>query len=86
MPPLSPTARISLLILGWLLILVGLLGLVLPGLQGLVTIFLGAAALSLVSQTMLDALRYLFRPWPRAWRFVLRTRRRVQHWISRSRG
>lgn len=71
------------MILGWLLILMGLLGLVLPGLQGVVTLFLGAAALSLVSRTLLDALRYLFRPWPRAWRFVLRTRRRVHHWISR---
>ncbi len=84
-PTLSPTARILLLALGWLLIFVGLAGLVLPGLQGVVTLFLGAAALSLVSRTILDVLRYLFRPWPRAWRFVLRTRRRVHHWISRRR-
>ena len=84
-PPLTPTARFLLLILGWLLILVGLAGLVLPGLQGVVTLFLGAAALSLVSRTMLEGLRYLFRRWPRAWRFILRARRRVHHWISRTR-
>ncbi len=82
-PALSPSARISLLILGWTLIILGLLGLVLAGLQGFLTLFLGAAALSLVSRSMLNALRYVFTPWPKGWRIVLRTRRRVQYWIGR---
>ena len=84
-PALSPSARILLLVLGWTLIVLGLAGLVLPGLQGVLTLILGAAALSLVSRSMLNALRYLFSPWPRAWRTVLRTRRRVQYWIGRRR-
>ncbi len=83
MPPLSPSARILLLVLGWTLIILGLVGLVLPGLQGVLTLGLGAAALSLVSRSMLNALRYLFRPWPKGWQVVLRTRRRVQYWIGR---
>ncbi len=84
-PALSPSARALLLVLGWTLIVLGLAGLVLPGLQGVLTLLLGAAALSLVSRSMLKALRYLFRRWPKAWRAVLRTRRRVQYWIGRPR-
>ena len=83
MPPLSPSARILLLILGWTLIALGLVGLVLPGLQGILTLALGAAALSLVSRSMLNTLRYIFRPWPKGWQIILRTRRRVQYWIGR---
>lgn len=83
MPALSPSARIFLVILGWLLIVLGLIGLVLPGLQGILTLALGAAALSLVSRSVLNALRYVFRPWPKGWRIVLRTRRKVQYWIGR---
>ena len=81
-PALSPSARILLLVLGWMLIVLGLMGLVLPGLQGLLTLGLGAAALSLVSRSMLNTLRWVFRPWPKGWRRVLRTRRRVQYWIG----
>lgn len=84
-PALSPSARILLLVLGWTLIALGLVGLVLPGLQGVLTLGLGAAALSLVSRSMLNGLRYVFRPWPKGWRVVLRTRRRVQYWIGRKR-
>ncbi len=85
-PALSPSARISLLILGWTLIVLGLVGLVLPGLQGVLTLVLGAAALSLVSRSMLNALRYVFRRWPKGWQTVLRTRRRVHYWIGRKRS
>ncbi len=81
MPPLSSTARVLLLVLGWLLILLGLIGLFLPGLQGLLTLVAGAAALSLVSPTIFKALRMLLRPWPRLWRTILRMRRRVHRWL-----
>ena len=82
LPKLSPTARILLMVLGWTMILLGLAGLVLPGLQGVLTLVLGAAALSLVSPRILRALRYLFSPWPKAWRLVLRARRRVLYWFQ----
>lgn len=82
LPRLPPSTRILLLILGWILILLGILGLVLPGLQGVVTLVLGAAALSLVSRSILTLLRFLFRRWPRGWRAILRTRRRVYRWLQ----
>lgn len=85
LPPLAPSTRLLLLVLGWLLILVGVAGLVLPGLQGVLTLLLGAAALSLVSQTALRLLHRLLRRWPRAWQMTLRLRRRIHHWISGSR-
>ncbi len=84
-PPLSPSARILLTVLGWTLMVLGLLGLVLPGLQGFLTLALGAAVLSLVSRSMLNALRWCFRRWPRGWRVVLRARRRVQYRIGHRR-
>ncbi len=82
-PTLSPSARLLLLVLGWTLIVLGLVGLVLPDLQGVFTLILGAAALSLVSRSMLNTLRHVFRRWPKGWRIVLRARRRVQYWIGR---
>ena len=81
LPSLSLATRVLLLTAGWLLTLVGVLGLVLPGIQGVLTIALGAAALSLVSRTALNVLRFLMRPWPKAWRTFLRTRRRILRWI-----
>ena len=80
-PKLSAATRLALLVFGWSMVLLALVGAVLPLLQGWVFLVLGAAALSLVSRTMLSALRFLLRPWPRAWRALLRTRRRVHRWI-----
>jgi uncharacterized membrane protein YbaN (DUF454 family) len=77
LPELPTTTRVLLFVLGWLLILVGLAGLVLPGLQGILTLLLGAALLSLISQAMLRALRWTMRPWPRGWRRLLRLRRKL---------
>ena len=47
--PLALGVRIALILVGWLVLLVGIAGLVLPGLQGILTILLGAAILSAVS-------------------------------------
>ena len=77
LPTLPLTTRILVLVLGWLLILVGIAGLVLPGLQGILTLLLGGALLSLVSPSMLRALRYTMRPWPAGWRRLLRLRRKL---------
>lgn len=85
LPPLSATSRFLLLILGWLLILLGIAGLVLPGLQGVLMLVLGVAALSLVSETAFSVLHWLLRRWPTAWQRALRMRRRIHYWISGSR-
>ncbi len=83
-PELSLATRVALLLFGWLMMLAAVVGSLLPVLQGWVFLVLGAAALSLVSRAMLNVLRFLLRPWPRAWRALLHHRRRVHRWISKS--
>lgn len=51
-PDLPLVLRIGLLILGWLVIVLGLAGLLLPGLQGILLLILGAAILSVASDTV----------------------------------
>lgn len=80
--PLPLWTRLLLLLVGWLLVLIGVAGLVLPGIQGVVTIFAGAAILSLVSEAVYDALRWSFRRWPKGWRRVIRLRRRLHRWLA----
>jgi uncharacterized membrane protein YbaN (DUF454 family) len=74
--------RLTLLIVGWSLLLLGVAGLVLPGLQGVLTILLGAAMLSVVSDLFYRALRRLFHRWPPAWRRF----QRFRDWIHRRFG
>lgn len=73
--------RIFFIVAGWVLILIGIAGLALPGIQGVLTIVLGAALLSVASESAYWAMRWLFRRWPRGWRKVERMRRRVYRWI-----
>jgi len=62
--------RLALFALGWLLILVGIAGLVLPGIQGVLTLLAGVAVLSLVSELAYELLRKGLRRWPKAWEKV----------------
>jgi hypothetical protein len=73
--------RIFFLSAGWLLILVGVAGLALPGIQGVLTIALGAALLSVSSGTAYWVLRWAFGRWPGGWRRVERIRRKLYRWI-----
>ena len=75
-PPLPMGVRVGIFILGWLLILVGVAGLVLPGIQGVFTILLGAALLSLDNELVYRGLRRLLVRWPHLWRRVERFRER----------
>ncbi len=79
LPVLPIAIRILLFVVGWVLLLVGVAGLVLPGLQGCLTIALAAAILSLVSEGAYRLLRRSFRGWPRGWRRVVRLR----SWLTR---
>ena len=77
-PTHLPTAwRVFFIVAGWLMVLVGVAGLVLPGIQGVFTILLGAALLSVASETAYWLLRASFRRWPHGWRRVERGRRRI---------
>jgi len=83
--PLSPLPwplRMALLALGWLCILVGIAGLFLPGIQGILTIALGIALLSLGSESLHRFLHSMLRRWPRIWNPIERFRQRMHKWLS----
>jgi putative transmembrane protein PGPGW len=88
--PLPLHVRIGLFLIGWLLVLVGVAGLVLPGIQGVLTILVGAALLSLVSEIAYELLRRSLGRWPRAWdrveRFRDRAHDRLHRWFHRDDG
>ncbi len=83
--PLHWGVRLAVLIVGGLLILIGIAGLVLPGIQGIVTIVLGLAVTSLASEFVHRHLRRLLSRWPKAHRMMERFRRRVHRWLSPAR-
>jgi len=70
-------------VLAWILLVVGLAGLVLPGLQGFLTLALSATMFSLTSARAHERLRSAFRPWPKGWRRVVRVRRTLERWLHR---
>lgn len=51
-PDLPLPLRIALIVAGWLVIFLGLAGLLLPGLQGILLLILGAAILSVASDSV----------------------------------
>ena len=70
---------------GWLLVLIGVAGLVLPGIQGIFTILLGAALLSLDNELVYRALRRSLTRWPRAWHRIERFREKAHQRLHRKR-
>jgi Putative transmembrane protein (PGPGW) len=65
--PLPLWLRIVLLLVGWIVVLVGVAGLVLPGIQGIATIVIGAAILSVASELAYELTRKALRRWPWLW-------------------
>lgn len=78
--------RALLFLVGWLLVLLGLVGLVLPVLQGILFLVAGAAVLSLASELAYEVLRFVLRRWPRTWLRVARWRRRVHRRLEKIGG
>lgn len=76
-PPFPMGVRVVIFAAGWLLIVVGVAGLVLPGVQGIITILAGAALLSLDNELVYRGLRRLLARWPQVWR-------RVEHFRERA--
>ncbi|HWM89900.1 MAG TPA: PGPGW domain-containing protein [Thermoanaerobaculia bacterium] len=76
--PLPLWLRIVVLLVGWIVVLVGIAGLVLPGIQGIATIVIGAAILSVASEIAYELMRKAFRRWPAIWDRVERFRDRIQ--------
>lgn len=82
---LSLPIRVTVLALGWLLVLVGIAGLFLPGLQGILTILLGLAIASLGSDRIHRFLHDRMHPWPRARLRMETLRQRLHGWLDRRR-
>jgi hypothetical protein len=84
--PLPFWLRVILLSLGWLLVLLGIVGIFLPILQGGLSLVIGLALLSIASQTVHLKLRSLMGRWPRAWRRLEKLRRGMHAWLHRRHG
>lgn len=65
--PLPLWLRILVLLVGWIVLLVGVAGLVLPGIQGIATIAIGAAILSVASELAYEWMRKSLSRWPKIW-------------------
>jgi hypothetical protein len=81
--PLPLGARVAVFLVGWLLVIVGIAGLVLPGIQGIFTIAAGVALLSLDNDLMYRALRRVLRRWPKVWGRVEHFRGKAHDRIDR---
>jgi len=78
---LSLGTRVLAFAIGWSLLLVGVAGLALPGIQGILTILVGVAVLSLASETAYRLLKRLLHRWPPVWNRIERLRERVHDWL-----
>lgn len=83
LPVLSLRVRVLVAVVGWALVLVGIAGLFLPGIQGILTMVAGAAVLSLASDRAYRWMRRALRRWPRAWRRVEKLRLKLHSKLSR---
>ena len=77
LPPPPLAIRLLFAAIGLLLVLVGIAGLALPGIQGILTIAIGAGVLSIASRTVHRLLDRLLIRWPKLRDRVNRARRRV---------
>ena len=84
-PAASPWARAGLLTLGGVLIAIGIAGLVLPGIQGILTIVAGLVVVSLGSHTVHRWTRRGLRRWPPALDTYERMRRKLRRRLRRRR-
>jgi uncharacterized membrane protein YbaN (DUF454 family) len=77
--PLGTVKRIGLLIIGWLFIVLGILGLFLPILQGVLFILIGLGILSSRSEIIKRFLKHLEERYPQL-------HERVEIWKAKTRG
>ena len=75
--------HIGILIVGWLFIGVGIIGLFLPFLQGILFIIIGLAILSSRSELVKRFLKYLEVRYPRYHEWVETWRKKIRHLLKR---
>ena len=81
--PLPFWLRVVVLLVGWLVLLVGVAGLVLPGIQGIVTILLGAAILSVASELAHRWMKKTLQRWPKVWNRIEAFRDKIHDRLHR---
>ncbi len=74
--------RIGLLVVGWFFIVLGILGLFLPILQGILFILIGLAILSSRSKTIQRFLRYLEKRFPHYHEKVEVWKEKIRRWFE----
>lgn len=75
--------RIGLLIIGWFFIVLGILGLFLPILQGILFILIGLAILSSRSETIRRLLKHLERRYPQYHEKIEVLKERLRKWFKK---
>ena len=75
--------RIGLLIIGWLLIVLGIIGLFLPILQGILFILIGLAILSSRSETIKRLLKHLGERYPQHHEKIEVWKERLRKWFKK---
>jgi uncharacterized membrane protein YbaN (DUF454 family) len=75
--------HIGILIIGWLFIGLGIVGLFLPLLQGILFIMVGLAILSSRSQLVKRFLKYLEAHYPRQHEWAETWRKRIRKWFKK---
>ena len=81
--PLPFWLRVVVLLVGWVVLLVGVAGLVLPGIQGIVTILLGAAILSVASELAHRWMKKTLQRWPKVWNRIEAFRDKIHDRLHR---
>jgi len=76
--------RIGLLIIGWIFIGFGILGLFLPILQGVLFVMIGLAILSSRSKTIRRFLKYLEKRYPQQYHRVVSLRLKIRSWFKKT--
>ncbi len=81
--PLDTIKKVGLLILGWLFIFLGVLGLFLPILQGVLFILIGLGILSSRSEIIKRFLKHLEERYPEHHERVEKWREKMRGWFKR---
>jgi len=82
---LNSIKKFGLLIIGWLFIVLGVLGLFLPFLQGILFILIGLAILSSRSETIKRLLKHLEEHYPHHHQRIENWRGKIRRWFKRER-
>lgn len=75
--------RIGILIIGWIFIGLGILGLFLPVLQGILFIMIGLAILSSRSEMIRRFLRHLEVRYPHQYERIAARKEKIKHWFKK---